>query len=263
MEINKIFKIARESQNINQTIISEAAEITQTAISKFENGNSTLSEKTLKKIAPLLNINPDFVSGKSLNPFKSSSLVKLFVGLGGLYFFLNLFLEYNRKLDFLSIAPRFSGMEKLTKQFGIRLLVSIVGKKISSAAGTFIYAVAVRDASNNYFLIRNFNNKGFLLWEGEDENIEWYVNKILYKNKFFEETRGHGDRSYTFNRLEINRPFYEKIRDWNIKRKDIEPLFRSKSKEPLTLTETEKKLILSVREKSIDPHILIQHIKKT
>ncbi len=236
MHIREIFRYVRLAQAIQQSEVANAVGITHVALSRFEAGKSSLSIETLVKIAPLLNINPDFITGENINPFKSKKLIKLYgAGLmGKLYEPLNLLIEYNEKLDFVSLVPHFSGLKKLLSQTGTRILAPIYSGNASAALSLFVYAVAVRDSDDNYFLIRSQDDNGYLLWEGADKDVAHLAASMAQMLGLSER------RSFTFKRVEINKPLYEKVKEWKgIRKEDMQSFF---AEDNLILSEEERDL---------------------
>lgn len=78
LDLNQLFSFAWKAQGIKQGSLARKVGIAQPSLSQFENGQATLSRKTLHAIAPLLNLNPEYIDCESENPFRSSELIRMF-----------------------------------------------------------------------------------------------------------------------------------------------------------------------------------------
>jgi hypothetical protein len=79
-ELHQLFKIVRETRDINQKVLITALGKSQPSLSTHKkNGTAPLSKETLKKIAPLTGINPEYVSDRTRNPFASVNPFKMFL----------------------------------------------------------------------------------------------------------------------------------------------------------------------------------------
>jgi len=148
MKYNTLFKLTRTLQGIRQTPVANQIGITQQAIALFESGKSTLSNKTVSKIATLLNLNTAFLDDKSSNPFLSSNnLIKFSLpeSISGIDYSIIFFIaEYNKYLNlvfFTSPSPLFSKYRNNT-----------VFKHPTIAIG-------LKDADDNIFLLKRESKK--------------------------------------------------------------------------------------------------------
>lgn len=204
MKTNELFRLSRILVGKKQRDIARKVSITHSALSSYEAGRYTLSMATLLQIAPLLNINPDFVTGKSKDLYKSEKLIKMFFSEGmvsyGILEPINTLLAFNDKLAFLSLISKFDLPFKGTN---FRLSLNP------------IYAIAIKDEDNNVFLLRRKLKADYVLADG---NLH---DKMLFTLRFVEERR----RLLYFAALEIDRNLHEKIKTWTVEREDIEPFF--------------------------------------
>lgn len=221
MTIMEIFRIARELQGIAQSEVALKAEVTQSAISKFEAGSSTLSRENLLKIAPLLHINPRYLTAESHNPFLSRLLIKMHfperfraVDFAPLY----LLSEANQSLEFVFLIPHF------------RLVSKILAKTMIE---TPCYAIAVRDEDGNIFLFRRKLKGAFIVGE---KDLQARISERMEKE----------NKQVLFRTVRIERELYQKIKAWDVSRKDIVELFAETT--PVLLNEEEKELIAKIRE---------------
>lgn len=265
MEINDLLRYVREAQGIRLGFVSKLIGKTHTALSRFETGKKkSISTENVRKVAEHLQIiDVDFLDGTSSNPFKKTEhLVKLYgmylMGRSwGIFAPLNILIEYNKRLEFVSLVPKFTGVDKIIKHGMSRLLLAIgllAGGEIKNVptalAGKFVYAIAVRDSIGNYYVVRSKDKDEFLLWEGGDKDLSFFV------NSYTEMLGITSDRAFSFSRKEINKQLYQSIRDWNsLKKEDILPFF---SQDIIsTLNEEERGLaadvILAVRDGRCSP----------
>lgn len=240
-ELGALFAVVRKGKGITQNDIAEAVGLARSAIAQFERGHASLSNDTLIRIAPLLNINPDYISIKEVNPFKSGSndLIKLYLPENTMTLALDYSLIYflaateaNRSLDFLFLSP------------------DVRAASIANPFEAVIYAIAVRDSANNIFLFRRKLHMAWGSVTGEKE-LQTRITQLS-------EEKG---KKISFKIKKIDSRLYEIIREWTAVRRDIEPLFES-AEIPLmsSLTDAEKKLIAEMRTKKISPSKVIRSL---
>jgi hypothetical protein len=102
--------------------------------------------KTLSKIAPLLNLNPAYLTGVSSNPFKCNDLIKFHLpeGMGGIDYSIIFFAEHNKYLNiifFTSLSPLYSKYRNNT------------------VYGYPVIAIGIKDAEGNTFLLKRMPRK--------------------------------------------------------------------------------------------------------
>lgn len=217
----EIFRIAREMQGMAQSEVALRADVTQSAISRFEAGSSTLSRENLFKIAPLLNINPKYITAESHNPFLSRSLIKMHFPerFGAVDFAaLHLLSEANQSLEFVFLIPHFRLVSKLLAKTMIEIPC---------------YAIAVRDGDGNIFLFRRKLKGAFIVGE---KDLQSRISERMEKE----------GRQVLFRTVRIERELYQKIKAWDVSKKDIAGLFAETT--PVLLNEEEKELIAKIRE---------------
>ncbi len=235
MEIHDLLKYVREAQGVKLSFMSKLIGKTHAALSRFETGKKkSISTENVRRVAEHLKIiDLDFLDGSSSNPFKKTDhLIKLY----GLYIAgvswaifapINILVEYNKRLEFVSLVPKFTGVEKIIHHGMSRLLLAIgflAGGEMKDIPlafkGNFVYAIAIRDSIGNYFVVRSVDKDGFLLWEGSERELSYYV------GSYAEMLGISSDRAFSFRRKEINKQLYLKIRDWDpLTKEDILPYF--------------------------------------
>jgi hypothetical protein len=203
-EINSIFKIARESQNIRQSYLAEIGGVDRSAISLYESGVPAIDSQKLLKMIPELCINPEFIEGSSPNPFKCRKLIKMkikgFAFLDTTIF--HVLVNYNSRLEFISLIPVANTMDKVDRIF----------------TPNATYAALIRDDLNNIFLIRSKIDSVYLL-KLHEKNLEHKLLPLI-------SLAGKKINDFTFRYTEIDKTLYEKIKEWkHITRKDVEPYF--------------------------------------
>lgn len=233
MSLPELFSYIRKAQEIKQKHVSIQAGIAQPSLAKFESGKAGLSIDTLLRIAPLINMNPLYISGEHPNPFLSDALIKIRLPegfLSGIHFNILYFLaEKNTRLDIiLLIAPL--GLYRLLTR---------------SVFENPVFAIAVRDDFNNYFMLRRKSNNPIY---GEREMLS-RLNEISQESRTLIST--------SVSKI-INKDLLGKIMDWTVTKDDVEHLFSDLKKIPLVPTEKEEDLLRKIREKNIDPHTIIK-----
>ena len=153
--IQNIVGPLREAKALTQAAVAQVLGVDRSAIAHFEAGEeSALSVETQLKLAPLLDINPDYVLNKAPNPFKPhdpSRLIILF--LKGKAFRADIepvrvVMEYGAIIGALFLASsRLSGTRRFKKITGGR---------------TAIYALALQDIDDNIFLVLHRDPDSFI-----------------------------------------------------------------------------------------------------
>jgi transcriptional regulator with XRE-family HTH domain len=143
--IKNIMRPLREAKALTQAAAAQVIGVDRSAIAHFEAGEeSALSVETLLKLAPLLDINPDYVLNKAPNPFKPhdpSGIIALF--LKGKNFHADIepvqvIMEYGAITGALFLtSSRLSGVRRFKK---------IVGGR------TAIYGLSLQDVDDNIYL---------------------------------------------------------------------------------------------------------------
>jgi transcriptional regulator with XRE-family HTH domain len=153
--IKNIIRPLREAKALTQVDVARVLGIDRSAIAHFEAGEeSALSVETQLKLAPLLDINPDYVLNKAPNPFKPhdpSGIITLF--LKGKNFHadvepVQVIMEYGTitGASFLA-SSRLSGVRRF--------------KKVA-AGRTAIYTLALQDIDDNIYLALHKDPDSFI-----------------------------------------------------------------------------------------------------
>jgi len=207
LELSALFSALRMSKGLTQGNVADVVGIKRSAIAQFETGRASLSNDTLRQIAPILNLNPEYVIHRDIYPFVSQpdEVIKLFLPENRLTGALDYFLIYllagavgNHELQFLSLSP------------------NIIAARIAWPFDRTVYALAVRDAHNNIFLFRR--RIGNLLWGSitGERDLQLRVTELAR----------HTGTHLFFALIDIDRQIYETIHQWrDISRNDLVPLF--------------------------------------
>jgi len=204
MKTNEIFRLSRILGGKKQKEVAAGVGIKQPSVQRYEAGLTKLSKNTLLRIAPLLDINPEYVTDQTKNPFQSEGLIKMFFSEDmvsyGILEPINTLLAFNDNLTFLSLISKFDLPFKGTN-FNFSLNPT--------------YAIAIKDEDNNVFLLRRKLKTDYVLADGN------LYDKMSFTLRFVKERR----RSLYFAALEIDKNLHEKVMSWTVEREDIEPLF--------------------------------------
>lgn len=238
MRIAELFRRAREAKGLKQTDIADQCGISRSALARFETGSLRLAEETLLLIAPLLDIDPEFLRGNATIPFKSptGSLIKFVVD------------KYHVNTDML-LATVLARCDVLEIYYLTPPLTIVDRIRHLNVASNPTYALLMKDEAGNAYLFRCKSSKDFLAW---DESISSWQS----------EQRRLSGKSGHFEQLIISKELFEKIRDWQgIDKADFDSLFSQKTEnliyKGIALSEAEKKCILFIREQHLDPEVAV------
>ena len=238
MRIAELFRRAREAKGLKQSDIADQCGISRSALARFETGSLRLAEETLLLIAPLLDIDPEFLRGNATIPFKSptGSLIKFVVD------------KYHVNTDML-LATVLARCDVLEIYYLTPPLTIVDRIRHLNVASNPTYALLMKDEAGNAYLFRCKSSKDFLAW---DESISSWQS----------EQRRLSGKSGHFEQLIISKELFEKIRDWQgIDKADFDSLFSQKTEnliyKGIALSEAEKKCILFIREQHLDPEVAV------
>ncbi len=227
MDINTLYKMAREAQGVRQSELAKKAGIAQPTLSQFESGQFTLSVEALLAIAPYLNVNAEYLMGVSPNPFSSAGLIKMFLPeklmKGVDYSLLEYVVEANTNVQIVILLAT-SGIDK------------IISKTV---VGQLTQAVLVRDQDKNTFIFRRRSRGSYLVGEGD-------LQARLH------DMAKDGKRTVSIKTHRIPRTLAKRIADWDVTLKDVEDLFESKIITKNVSVE-ENRIIDVIREEGINP----------
>lgn len=243
MRIAELFRRAREAKGLKQSDIADQCGISRSALARFETGSLRLAEETLLLIAPLLDIDPEFLRGNAKIPFKSptGSLIKYVVD------------KYHVNSDVL--LSRLLALSDVLEIYYLSPPLTIVDRiRHLNVAANPTYALLMKDEAGNVYLFRCKSPKDFLAW---DDSISSWQN----------EQRKMAGKGGHFEPLIISKELFEKIRDWqDIDKEDFDAVFSQKTEnliyKGIALSEAEKKLILFIRDQHLDPEETIQKLQQ-
>lgn len=243
MRLAELFRKAREAKGLKQSEIADQCGISRSALARFETGSLRLNEETLLRIAPLLDINPEFLHGHTRIPFKSQNgeLIKFVVD------------KYHVTTDPL-LATIFARCDVLDVFYLSPPLTVVDRLRHLNIADNPTYALLIGDEQGNMYLFRCKSAKDFLAWDNSLSS--WYSEQRRLSGK-----SGH------FEMRIITKDLYEKIRDWqDVGKEDLDFLLKQKDQDliykELALSEAEKRLITFIREQHLDPEEAIQKLQK-
>jgi len=245
MTLDQIFKFARKSQNIKQSLVAKKAGIAQPSLANYESGRCTLSEKTLLKIAPTLNINPDYIKGDAANPFLSKDLIKMLISdkllTGADYTPIEFIVRTNFALEiiFLTTTDRAKPFDKATS-------------KTMSNQPTI--AILIRDQDMNTFILRRKNPKAYL---ADKSDLKAKISQII-KEENKEAVCQEENKEIVFQTKVITRELFEKINGWTVTKKDVDKFFSLT--QSMELTADEYEMLCQMRIKKIEPKALFIEI---
>lgn len=205
-------RMVRESQGISQKEIAETIKISQSAIAQYEKLQATLSPETLLKIAPLLNLNPEYIRTGIGNPFKQvdkQKIIKMFLPENPLeeidYSLIDLIAKYNKEATFILLLPIL-----YEREIGLF-------KKIRSRLKPYgyWYALLIEDSDNNKFIFRRKDKEKIVVC-----TPDWFT-KLNSLNK-------EGEKYFEIKAIELTGNLFKNIEEWsNINVKELNTLLKS------------------------------------
>lgn len=180
--------------------------INQSTYSTFEKGRYRTQENNLNMIAEALNINPDFLKDSNQNLFRSDHLIKLHITFSTIK---------GKPIEpFASLILNSGELEFISLITDMNIFTRIKNLSLSERP---IYAVAVKDSDNNYFIIRRkSSNRAVLVDTKLEQALNLFVQHEAITHK----------KIFAFSEQTISSELYEKIRNWTVCKADIEPLFK-------------------------------------
>jgi transcriptional regulator with XRE-family HTH domain len=194
----------REAQGLPQKDIAQKIHVWPSALTQYEKSDASLSKEKLLEIAPLLNLNPEFIRQGVGNPFKAadkSSLIKM-----------SLILTEEGKIDLNLIRFIADFSEKSAFIFLKPIDVPKDKPRLVSKwrrSGNTIYALLVQDDDGNRFLFKRTDDSFF----NESEIVPLLSDSMGYHK--FHKVSVSG----------ISSVLFEKIKGWgNLSRSDFDSL---------------------------------------
>lgn len=191
MRLSELFRITRVAKGVKQADLAALGQISNSALARFEANKLRLSNETLLRIAPYLDINADYVEGNSKHPFLNASreLIKFFVEK---YHFhddpvMARVKASSSYLEFYSLSPHLSILERI---------------KHLNIADQPTYALLIKDELSNLFIFRCKSNKDFMTWD----------DAIISRDAYFMRL---ADKQGWYDKLTIAKDLYEKISRWD------------------------------------------------
>lgn len=200
-------RVVREAQGISQRQLAVLLGVSSPAIAQYEKSARSLSKAKILALAPLVNLNPQFIEQGVGNPFKQRDKKKIIK----MHFqtspfgeidpvLLKPIFEYNDKAVFLLLKPT-------------TILKSTVKNMNRNRSGNAdIYALLIQDSDGNRFL---FKQKNDALFDGNS------VRSMIEENV-------SSDKRFRIETVDIPLSTYEKIHSWDdLTDKDVEPILTS------------------------------------
>ncbi|OQB44743.1 MAG: helix-turn-helix protein [bacterium ADurb.Bin157] len=236
MEYNTLFKLARTMQGITQTKVAEAVGIRQPSLNAFELGKASLSLTTRKKIAMLININPDYISDPTAPPFSSKEVIFMRLPED------NLLPEKGFQLIYF--------LAEHNKTFEVLILFSntIFARKALKDAITEkpVVAIVCKDQDNNIFFFTRKKNAAGQIINGLELKAELNKRSIEEKPSIIIEEKA------------VNDNLLQDIIQGNVSRSQLESIFEQK--DFIMLTKAEQHIIQRKREMGIEDATILQYL---
>ncbi|MBI1913116.1 MAG: helix-turn-helix transcriptional regulator [Deltaproteobacteria bacterium] len=239
MELNKLFRLSREVQGLKQSALVKKLHISQSSLSQFENGQSTLSSECLLTLAPLLKINPGYLMCESKNPFSSPDLIKM--------------LLTEKILVGVDYTPlEYVVMVNPGVQVVFLLATSMLDKALAkTVVGQLTLAILVRDQDGNTFIFRRNSRGSYIVGEG---NLQAKLQAMEKEDE---------NKVVTVRFEHISKALAKKISAWDVTLTDVQGFFESKVTKTLTLAEN--RVIELMRAEKLDLEAveqLLRHMKE-
>lgn len=181
-------RMVRDAQGISQSELSEKIGVSQSAIAQFEKMKATLSMQRLIRMAPILNVNPDYLQTGIGNPFRQTikqKTIKMFFPedpLGRIDTTLvRVIMDANKQAEFFSLRPGHFNSRLFAKE-GETVKKVLNQWQRQRGENNMLCALFVCDGDNNTFLFKRKNNRLF-----DDEKLmAYFLERIGEKdNKYF------------------------------------------------------------------------------
>lgn len=159
-------KTVRTAQGISQSDLSEQIGVSQSAIAQFEKMKATLSLQRMIKMAPILNVNPNYLQKGIGNPFRQTNekTIKMFFPEdppGRIDTTLvRTIIDANKQAEFFFLRPGDFDSRSIVKEGGT-VKNELIQWQRQRAKNTMLCALFVCDGDNNTFLFKRKNNRLF------------------------------------------------------------------------------------------------------
>lgn len=173
-------RMVRDSQGISQSELSEKIGVSQSAIAQFEKMKATLSMRCMIRMAPILNVNPNYLQTGIGNPFRQTikqKTIKMFFPEDPLGLIdttlVRVIIKSNKQAEFFFLRPGYFDSSLIAKEGGT------VKKELNQwlkqrAKKNMSCALFVCDSDNNTFLFKRKNNRLF----NNDELMDCFLRRI-------------------------------------------------------------------------------------
>ena len=226
MNYNQLFRLSRIMQGKSQREVGAAAEVTHQSVNAFEKGSASLSMETLRKMAISININPDYLTDPSVNPFMSQELIKM-------EFPENLFLPGLNFQIIYFLAEKNHVLELCFLFSNTRFAKTILKGTI---AANPVIAIVCQDANQNIFL---FKRRKILMGPIlGDRELRLELSKYKTDKK-----------SIIIEDKEISDSLLKKIKNVTATKDELARLFNERN--DVVLDEGERLIILEKRKKGV------------
>jgi transcriptional regulator with XRE-family HTH domain len=162
-----LLKMVRDAQGISQSELSEKIGVSQSAIAQFEKMKATLSIQRLIRMAPILNLNPNYLQTGIGNPFRQTikqKTIKMFFPedpLGRIDTALvRVIIDANKQAEFFFLRPGHFDSLLIAKE-GETVKKELNQWQRQRVKNTMLCALFVCDGDNNTFLFKRKNNRLF------------------------------------------------------------------------------------------------------
>lgn len=235
MNLNFLFTIMREGKGLTQQAIADVIGVSRTAVAHFERGQlSALSSESLLKAAPVLSINPSFITGESLSPFYSEDVIKVY--LKGSFPFQ------------VELSPLYSFLQDECEVFLLSPPLNIFERVRKVITDEAVYAIVIKDEFQNTLIFRHKKLNVFIL---PDNDAIQRLTRFPYSKLGF---------NLKFYTVKINKDLYLRIKDWTINKSDLEFLLEHSL---LPLSNDEENFIREIRKRGINIKELRDNIHKS
>jgi transcriptional regulator with XRE-family HTH domain len=240
MRSGELMQRAREAKGIKQAELAVECGISRSALGRYEVGSLRFNVEVLLKIAPILDLNPDYFQGLTKNPFKSAhaNLIKFYVDKYKVHtdILLNLLTQCSSRLEIYCISPPLTVVERIRHM---------------NISDNPVYAILIKDDINNVYIFRCKSKNDYITW---DDKLISMLSHSLYLY----------DKPANIQKSIVSRELYEKIKDWqNLEQKDFDYIIGSKNEDSklknTILSESEILMVNNYRDDNIKPEDAVKY----
>jgi transcriptional regulator with XRE-family HTH domain len=199
MQIHEVLKKTREALGKTQEEIAAAVNMKRQELQRYEHGGG-LPQTKLREISKLLHIDPEYAVGKASYPFQSDELIKMVAKEGWTFENtlqpLSMVANFNQRIKLIHIVAPDELLKKLYKMLGL----------------PWIFALIFMDDVGNIFLLRG---------KKDNDLINLSISFPQYLIKVIKET----NCSFFVGQKKADKKLLDKIRNWNVTKKDMRRIF--------------------------------------